>query len=220
MEIITKNQEKVLQILKNFIQKHNYSPTLGELQNLLIERSINAKSKRSVVQYLESLEQKGYISRSSEERSIKLTNAQNTESCIDIPIIGTTNAGSPSVFAEENVRGFLKISKKLLRSIQNIFALEVEGDSMNKARIDGKYIEDGDYVVVDKSIQSPLNNDIVLAIVDGCATIKRFKQTTFGEIILLPDSMNPIHRPIYIDASDSFFINGKVINVLKAAKNL
>jgi len=220
MQILTQKQEKVLQILKTCIGSTKKAPSLSELQERLRESGMNAKSKRSVVQYLEALEQKGIITRSSEERGIKIVGPKNTEDFIDIPLMGTANAGAALVFAEENIRGFLKISKKLLRSIQNVFALEISGDSMNRAKIENKFIEDGDYVVIDRTVADPRNNDIVLAIVDGCATIKRLKKSMFGEVVLAPDSANPVHQPIYIHESDSFHLNGKVINVLKNPKNI
>ena len=220
MEILTYKQEKVLQILKDFIHRSLSPPTLSELQEAILSAGMNAKSKRSVVQFLESLEKKGYITRSSHERGIHIVSAQESENFIDIPIMGTANAGAALVFAEENIQGFIKTSKKLLKSVQNVFALQISGDSMNKCNVDRKYIEDGDYVVVDKSIQSFSNNDIVLAIVEGCATIKKFKKTMLGEIMLLPDSSNPVHQAIYIHESDSFFLNGRVINILKNPKNI
>ena len=220
MQILTKKQETVLQVVKTHLEENGCAPTLSELQSELLTYGMGVKSKRGVVQYLEALEKKGYIMRTSEDRGIKLVENIESENFVDIPLVGTANAGAAVAFAEENVQGYLKASKKLLRTTQNIFALEISGDSMNKCIVDGKYIEDGDFVVIDKNATNVQNNEIILAIVDGCATIKRFKRTLMGEVVLLPDSSNPIHQPIYIHESDSFFINGKVINVLKAAKNI
>jgi repressor LexA len=220
MQTLTQKQDSVLKVVKSFIQNQGHAPSLSELQKSLLANGMNAKSKRSVVQYLEALESKGYISRSSEERGIKIYGMQESENFMDLPIYGEANAGAALVFAEENIQGFIKVSKKLLKSTQNIFALKISGDSMNQCQLDNKYIEDGDFVVVDKTAQGARNNDIILAIVDGCATIKKFTQTLFGEIILMPHSSNPHHQPIYIHESDSFFINGRVINVLKNTKNL
>lgn len=220
MEILSSKQEKVYQILKNFIEKEGLSPTLSELQQALLSSGMSAKSKRGVVQYLESLEKKGYILRSSEERGINLVQNKKSEELLDLPIYGTANAGAALAFAEDNIQGFIKISKKLLRSVQNIFALQIAGDSMNRCVIEQKHIENGDYVVIDKSAQNFTNNDVVLAIVEGCATVKKLKKTLLGEIVLIPESYNPNHQPIYIHESDSFFLNGKVINVLKSPNNL
>lgn len=220
MEILTDKQEKVLTLLKEHLEHFKRSPSLSELQGILKDHGLPMKSKRSVVQYLEALRKRGYITRSSDDRGITLVTPMESDAFIDIPIMGTANAGKALVFAEENIRGFIKASKKLLKSTQNIFALQISGDSMNKSTIDHKFIEDGDYVVIDKNAKEVQNNEIILAIVEGCATIKRLKKTMFGELILIPDSTNPVHQPIYIHESDSFFINGKVINVLKAAKNL
>jgi len=218
--MLTSKQQKAFDIIQNLIKDKQSSPSLSELQTAFLEKGMKAKSKRSIVQYLNVLEEKGYLIRSSEERSIRLIDHQKISDLINIPILGLANAGHPLVFAEENISGFLKISKKILKNLQNIFALEIKGDSMNKAQIEQKHLEDGDYVVIDKSATNFINNDIILAIVDGCATIKKIKKTLLGEVVLCPDSYNPVHQPIYIHASESFFINGKVVNVLKNPKNI
>lgn len=220
MQTLSSKQNMVLQILKDYIESFQKAPSISELQSILIEKGMHAKSKRSVVQYLESLESKGFITRNSEDRGIQVLGIHHSESFVDLPIYGEANAGAAQVFAEENIQGFLKVSKKLLKSTQNIFALKIAGDSMNQCQIEHKYIEDGDFVVVDKAAHLLKNNDIILAIVDGCATVKKFTQTMWGEIILMPESANPSHQPIYIHESDSFFMNGRVINVLKNTKNL
>jgi SOS regulatory protein LexA len=220
MKPLTKNQQVTLHILEEYFHNNGHAPSLSELTLLLQESGIAIKTRRSAVQYLESLEQKGYIQRDSSDRGITLLSHASSENFLDIPLYGTANAGSPLAFAEDNIQGFLKISKKLLKSVQNVFALQVSGDSMNKCSLDNKKIEDGDFVVIDRTISEYKNNDIVLAIVDGCATIKKFKKTLFNEIILFPESFNSIHQPIYIHEEDSFFLNGKVISLLKSAKNL
>jgi SOS regulatory protein LexA len=221
MHLLTTKQEQVLNLIKDFWQKENKSPSLSELQNLLIKEGLKAKSKRSVVQYLDSLEKKGLITRNNPNRSVFLVeNLKKFNDLVKIPLYGEANAGNPLVFAEDNIQGFLKVSKKLLRKIENLFALKISGDSMNKCQIDKKFIEDGDYVIVDKNNNNFFNNDIVLAIVEGCATIKKLKKTLLGEIVLLPESNNPKHQPIYIHNTDSFFLNGKVVNILKSPKNL
>ncbi len=220
MQILTKNQQIVLEILKNFITTNQKSPTLSELQKELLENGISAKSRRSVVQYLESLENKWYIFRNSQDRGIRIINNDNSENLVSVPVFWTTSAGAALAFTEDNINWFIKLSKKLLKSIDNIFALQVSGDSMNKCQINGNFIENGDYVVIDRNTTNIANNDVVLAVIEGCATIKRLKKSGNGELILMPESMNPIHQPIYIHESDTFFINGKVISILKNANNL
>ncbi|HPO05538.1 MAG TPA: transcriptional repressor LexA [Candidatus Gracilibacteria bacterium] len=220
MTILTPKQALVLQIIQQFWQNKNHSPSLGELQKLFQKNGLPAKSKRSVVQYLEVLEKKGYLSRGNTERSINIISPQTSENFADLAILGTANAGSPVNFAEENICGYLKVSQEITRRKQNVFALEVRGDSMNKCQVEGKYIEDGDYVVIEHNPSQITNNDVVLAVIDQCATIKKIKTNLLGDIVLTPVSNNPMHQPIYLHQNDLFFINGKVINVLKSTKNL
>jgi len=96
------------------------------------------------------------------------------------------------------------------------FALRVEGDSMNKAKIAGKNLEEGDFVVIDSEYRSPKNGDYVLSVIDGCANLKKFERDNkTGEVLLVSESTNPKHKPIYISSEDNFMINGKIVNVVK-----
>ncbi|PCI25403.1 repressor LexA [Candidatus Peregrinibacteria bacterium] len=219
MNSLTKKQQLVLHVIEAY-QSRGDSPSLSELQTELKKKGLELKSRRSVAQYLEALEKKGLIKKSSEERSIQLVKTQSSEDFFSVPLYGAANAGAALVFAEDNIKGFLKISKKLLKTVENVFALEIAGDSMNDCKIDNDYIEDGDYVVINKSVQDYRNNDVILAIIDGCATVKKLKKSLFGEVVLTPQSSNPVHQPIYIHESDSFFFNGRVVQVLKSPKNI
>ena len=87
---------------------------------------------------------------------------------------------------------------------------------MNKARIDGKNLEDGDFVLIDSEYKSPKNGDYILSIIDNCANLKKFEEDKkTGEIRLLSESKNPTHKPIYVSSEDNFMVNGKIISVVK-----
>ena len=131
-----------------------------------------------------------------------------------MPVLGSANAGIASVFAEENIEGHLKVSRNLLNRRDGIFALRVEGDSMNQAKIENKKIEEGDFVLIDSEQKNPSNNDYVLSVIDGCANIKKFIKDKLG-IRLESESNNPIHKPIYISSEDDYMVNGKIIAVIK-----
>jgi SOS-response transcriptional repressor LexA len=136
---------------------------------------------------------------------------------ISIPIVGSANCGPATIFAEQNFQGFLRVSSSLIRqsSPENLFAIKAEGSSMNRAEVHGKMIEDGDYAIVRKDDSAPRDNEIVLVVVDGKATIKRFiDDRKNGQVILRADSSYD-YEPIYLDSSDEFFINGKVIGLIK-----
>lgn len=144
------------------------------------------------------------------ERSAKL---------FSIPIIGTANCGPAEIFAEQNFQGFLKVSSKLIHKSKpnGLYALKADGSSMNRAVIGDKSLEDGDYAIIDREDTDAKTNDIVLAIVDNKATIKRFiDDKKNGQIVLRADSSFD-YEPIYLHPDDEFFINGKIIGVIKTA---
>ena len=84
---------------------------------------------------------------------------------------------------------------------------------MDREMIDGKAITDGNYLVVDKEAEI-FDGDVVVAIVENCATVKRFKKDQ-DMVVLYPNSSNPIHQPIYLDKNTESMLNGKVIKVLE-----
>lgn len=138
-----------------------------------------------------------------------------------IPIVGTANCGPATIFAEQNFQGFLRISSKLVGRSKptGLFAIKTDGSSMNRAEVQGKHIEDGDYVIVDSQDKNTNNNDIVLAIVDNKGTIKRFiNDRQNGQIVLKADSSFD-YEPIYLHPDDNFNINGKVLAVIKKPRD-
>lgn len=207
-QYLTEKQVKVLTTIRDFFLENGYAPSLSELQIML-----HINTKRGVVNHLESLEKKGYIIRTSEPRGIKLVEEEEYQYMIGIPILGYANAGKPLAIAEEDRLGLLHVDKALLSHRSNLFALIVNGDSMNQKIIDGKNMKDGSYVIVSKDAEIT-EGDPVLAVLDNSATIKSYKRD--GEMIILyPQSDNPIHQPIYLDQYSNSLINGKVIKILE-----
>lgn len=134
-----------------------------------------------------------------------------------IPIIGTANCGPATIFAEQNFRGFLRISSRLIGRSRptGLYAIKADGASMNRAELDGKRIEDGDYVIVDSNDTDVKSGNVVLAIIDNKATVKRLiDDRTNGQIVLVADSSFD-YEPIYLHPEDDFDISGKVICVIK-----
>lgn len=207
---LTERQEKVLSMIRNFFLDNGYAPSLTELQGML-----NINTKRGVVSHLEALEKKGYIIRTSEPRGIQVINEEEPvyEYLVGIPILGYANAGTPLVLAQQENLGVLQLDPNLVDTNEhNLFGLIVKGDSMNLRNINGKLLEEGHYLVVQKDAEYD-DGDVVVAIVDGCATVKNFKKEK-GLVILYPQSNNPIHRPIYLNTKSDSLINGKVVMVL------
>jgi repressor LexA len=209
--ILTKKQETILRIIKKCYLENGYAPSLGELQE-----SLGFTSKRGVVNHLLALERKGYIFRTSEPRGIHIVDDGDDvvyEYLIGIPVLGYANAGTPLVSAEEESLGELKVDKRIIGKKENLFSLIVKGDSMDLASVGGKNIVEGSYLIVQKDGDIE-EGDIVVAILDNSATVKRFKK---GDemVILYPESSNPSNQPIYLDKNSEAMFNGKVIKVLE-----
>ena len=103
--------------------------------------------------------------------------------------------------------------------MDGVIALRARGDSMNLAKVGGRTIEDGDFVLIDTDYKSPSSGDLVLSIIDGHANLKRFRiDRKTRQIMLLPESTNSRHKPIFVSSQDDYMINGKII--LEGGKNL
>ena len=209
--ILTQKQEEVLRIIKDCYLENGYAPSLNELKEKL-----GISTKRGVVAHLIALEKKGFIFRTGQPRGIHMVENDDQivyDYLVGVPILGYANAGIPMVAAEEENLGILKIDRNMLGKKKNLFSLIIKGDSMDLAKIDGETLGDSKYIVVQKDAEFE-DGDIVVAIIDNCATVKRFKRAK-NMIILYPDSSNPLNQPIYIDRNTEGLINGKVIKVLE-----
>ncbi len=126
------------------------------------------------------------------------------EDLYSVPLLGEVAAGIPSL-ADENFDEYLDIPREWIFSERDTFALKVTGDSMTGAGIDK-----GDKVIVHKQ-DSAINGDIVIAVINNEATMKKFM--LMGSSVLLL-SENPKYEPIQMNRDD-IIINGRVIGVLK-----
>ena len=198
---------------------------LGQFTLREIGAFIGEDSPQKVKHHLQQLQQKGLIKIDKVKGTIQKTRQEWEKSfagagrLLSIPILGAVNAGPAQIFAETNIEGFLKVSSALLdhtpRDAQTFLALKVVGPSMNRAEINKKRIEDGDYVIVDIGDRNVKDGDIVLSIIDNMANIKRFKiDKNNGHVVLMSESTKDF-PPIYIHENDNFMINGKVIQVIK-----
>ena len=134
-----------------------------------------------------------------------------------LPILGTANCGPATLFAEENFQGFLRVSSKLIGRTRptGLYAIRADGSSMNRAEVSGRRIEDGDLVIIDKESLNPRTGDVVLALVDGKATIKRFIADQANNQVVLVAESSFDYEPIHLHADDDFTISGKVVGVIK-----
>lgn len=214
-----KTQEQLLRVAQ---EKNLGQYTLREIGSFIGELS-----PQKVKHHLLQLQVKGLIKIDKAKGMIEKTKhewemASGNAKLLSIPILGAGNAGPAQIFAETNIEGFLKISSLLLdapRSKEHrLFALKVVGSSMNRAKIKDKYIEDGDYVIVDADDKNVKNGDVVLSIIDGMANIKKFFMDRQNQQVVLMSESTKDFPPIYIHAADNFMINGKVVQVIKKPK--
>lgn len=214
MQILTPKQRIVLQAIKEFFSENGTMPTVREIQEMSSKLGLKLKSLRSFFIYLNELEEKGYIERTSEDRGIKLKGITK-ESFLDVPVFGMANAGAATMFADQYIEGYLKVSKRIVHASSNVFAIQVSGTSMNKAKVNGKTIQNGDFILVDSTWKHYNNGDRVLVVINGMATVKTFRTVDGKNIALIPESSDKKHKPIFLTEDDDFVINGKVIDVLK-----
>ncbi len=213
---LTKRQKMVLNFIIDHIESEGYPPTIREIGDHLGIRSTNG-----VNDHLKALERKGYLERQdAKSRALKpllsaegesfedlANNVIDYEDIYAIPVVGRIAAGLP-ISAIENVTETLHLGQGLIGRSDDVFSLVVKGDSMIE---DG--IHDGDYIFV-KSQQSARDGEIVAAMVDGEATVKRIYRE--GNRVRLQPS-NSSMDPIYVHAEEAreTVIIGKVVGVFR-----
>ena len=172
----TSNKRKqILEFLTRFVNEHGYAPTVRE-----ICAAVGLQSTATVHYHLNALREDGLISMDEmKKRAISLPDSHRADR---IPIVGVVTAGVP-ILATENIEGYLPWDGE-----PGCFVLRVRGDSMI-----GAGILDGDKVVVRPQPDAE-NGQIVVALLDDSATVKRLKKTG-RDIWLMPE--NPAYEPIW-----------------------
>ncbi len=143
---------------------------------------------------------------------------------ISIPILGAANCGNAAMIAENRIEGMLPVSKKLLPlrlNVVDLFAVKAVGSSMNRADINGKSIDDGDYAIIDGGDKDAKNGDYVLSIIGGLANIKKFTEDKENEQIVLQSESDKFFPSIHIhkDDLDEYLVNGKIVEVIKQPRD-
>lgn len=221
--MITPKQKQIYDFIVSYVQSNGMAPSLDEIAKHFSKFLSHPSSAHY---HVKRLEEEGYIEKTSgRPRAIGIYDQKEVQSpmlknmgldSVRVPILGTANAGPAMSVAEEDISGYLKVSKSVVRKKDGVFALRVEGDSMNKAKIDGKNLKEGDFVLIDSEYQHPKDGDYVLSVIDGCANLKKFtRDKKTGEVALVSESTNPTHKPIHLSSEDDFMVNGKIIAVIK-----
>ncbi|MGM0835471.1 MAG: transcriptional repressor LexA [Bacillota bacterium] len=200
---LSKRQQDILNFIKKEVQDKGYPPSVRE-----IGEAVGLASSSTVHGHLARLESKGLIRRDpTKPRAIEIRDMEDEMtpriSAVNVPIIGKVTAGQP-ITAIENVEDYFPLPERYVAPDEQVFMLEVMGDSMIEAGI-----LDGDYVIV-RQQQSANNGDIVVAMTeDDEATVKRFfKEKDY--IRLQPE--NSTLEPIIVR---NVSILGKVIGVYR-----
>lgn len=208
-EKVTKRQQAVLDCIEECIREKGYGPTVRE-----ICAHLGLSSPSTVHVHLKALEEKGLIKRDPmKSRSIALAHpfdpsldtpnviAPSFGRVVEVPLVGNVAAGTP-ILAEQNITDTMTLPTDIVGDAPS-FMLSVRGDSMIEAGIN-----DGDYVVV-KEQPVANNGDIVVAIIDDGATVKRFyKEKDYIRLQPENSSMEPI-------ITRNCSIAGKVVAVFR-----
>jgi repressor LexA len=204
---MTQRQREVLNFMRGFADKHGAPPTVREIAERF------RFTPRAAFDHLRALERKGMLQRRVTDKRASRTlvladrNSDRARREKDIPILGKIAAGAP-IFAVEHHEDVIPVRPEWLAARGgDVFALRVSGDSMIEA-----HIADGDLVLVRKQA-SAVAGDIVAALVDQEATVKRFT-IEGGTVVLKPE--HPTMKPIVVDPQRAEFrILGKVIGLIR-----
>jgi repressor LexA len=222
--VLTWRQRKVLQVIRDSVQKRGYPPSMRE-----IGEAVGLTSTSSVSYQLSTLQKKGYLHRDvgrprtvevrlpghpavrpepsreasrDEEETGEIPGIDiPSQEAAYVPLVGRIAAGGP-ILAEQAIEDVFPLPRQLVGE-GNLFLLKVAGDSMMNAAI-----TDGDWVVV-RQQEDAENGEIVAAMLDGEATVKTFKRSD-GHVWLIPH--NPAYTPIL---GDEATILGRVVAVLR-----
>lgn len=201
---LTRKQKKVFRFIRQYQKKNFRSPTVREICDHL-----GASSDNAAIKHLKALAEKGYIKRDNTPRGINLLRSISAKlnrgmRLRKIPVLGTIPAGGP-VLSEENIMEWMTLTEDQVRNPEHAFILIVRGDSMEDAGI-----FEGDMVIAD-SKKEPRSGDIVIALVDGENTVKRF--ICEGDAVYLkPENRN--YKEIY--PVNELTIQGVVIGLMRS----
>lgn len=203
---LTKRQRSVYEFIESYIHEKGFGPTVRE-----IAEAVNLSSPSTVHVHLKTLEEKGYIVRDPlKSRSIALPHtadvdlsfgSEGFDNTLSLPLVGNVAAGEP-ILAEQNIETTMTLPTELVGDAAS-FILSVHGDSMIEIGINN-----GDYVVV-KQQNVARNGEIVVALIEDGATVKRFYKEA-NHIRLQPE--NSSLDPIIVKECT---IVGKVVAVLR-----
>ncbi len=194
----TKKELEALRFIKNRLLYRGESPSVRDLA-----KALGYRSPRSAALILLKLAVRGVLVR-REDGTLKILKDVDSNFgayTVNIPLVGSAPCGAP-LLAEENVEGFIPISRDLAKPPYKYFLLRAAGDSMDQAGI-----KDGELALV-RQQETAQDGDRVVALVDDQATIKEFHRGK-DVVLLRPRSKNKKHRPIVV--TRDFRVQGVVV---------
>ena len=193
---------------------------ISKLRRVDLVEMVGCEYPSQITHHLNQLIKRGDLVRIDD----RLIPALATEAgLIRIPVMGEADCGEATKFADGRIVDTLAVSPSVLKTkiSDKLYALLARGDSMNRAMVNGKTIEDGDYIIIEKKDSYiPPDGDIVVSIIGGLANIKRLRRDNARQRVLL---LSESHRqadyaPIVISDLDDFSVDGKVVDVIKGVK--
>jgi repressor LexA len=197
-------QSEIYDFLKNYTENKGYPPSVRE-----ICEAVSLRSTSTVHGHLKRLEKKGMIKRDpSKPRALEIAELSTPKKeMINIPIVGKITAGLP-ILATENIEDTFPVPLDYIKHDKELFMLRVSGKSMINVGIN-----DNDLAIIESNNQAT-NGDIVVALIDDSATIKRFYKEK-DHIRLQPE--NDSMEPIIVDDCQ---ILGKLVGIFRSFNNL
>ena len=197
------NQQRILDYIKSEIQTKGYPPSVREIAN-----AVGLKSTSTVHGHLQRLEKRGLLHRDAmKPRAMEVVGDPNfiRNTTTAVPVVGQVQAGVP-ILAEQNLEDYVPIPDVMLGKGEH-FILRVHGESMIDAGI-----MDGDYIIVRQRAEAH-DGDIIVAMIDDSATVKRFFREEDGTFRLQPE--NSAMEPIY---TKELTIVGEVVSLFRLIK--
>ena len=200
---LTPRQEQILDFISDYSRSNGFPPAVRDIGDRF------GLNPATVHEHLKALERKGHLRREpGRSRSLVLTGSAvvpEIPATAHVPVVGQVAAGAP-ILAEQNIEDVVGLPEGWVPP--GSFLLRVRGDSMQDA-----HILDGDRVLV-RPQKSASNGEIVVALVEDEATVKRFYKRG-ARVELRPE--NPAYEPIRIDGADGVAVSivGKVVGVFR-----
>lgn len=195
MKELTERQKDIFDYISSSIDEKGFAPSIREMCS-----EFKIRSTKAVHRHLKIIEEKGFIKRSSNARSIEIPGRKRV---INLPLVGQVAAGRP-ILAMENIEETIPIAWDFAKNARDGFVLRVKGDSMIDAGIN-----EGDLIMI-KPQPDANNGDIVVAMIEDEATVKKYFKRS-DHVVLQP--YNQRYAPIKV--SKNFRLVGKVVGLIR-----